>query len=180
LRLCGWSGSALVLSIRSSVISANFSYYLGSHSDPEPEIDLPRCSLSRLGPLFARKLRLNFPSAACPSTAILFRAAVAAALLCRRQPACLADKLDVGRASCLPFAVAALPDGGFVRQIWKYLADLKVNWQAKYISGRLLFSGGFLADFDSFHQDNFCLEDLADFWLFLTEFGFLSFYLSAL
>jgi hypothetical protein len=43
-----------------------------------------------------------------------------------------------------------VPDGGFVRQIWKYLADLKVNWRAKYISGGLLV--------------------LADFWRILTPF----------
>jgi hypothetical protein len=38
----------------------------------------------------------------------------------------------------------ALPDGGFVHQIWKYQADLKVNWRATYISSGLFISGGFL------------------------------------
>jgi hypothetical protein len=36
----------------------------------------------------------------------------------------------------------------FSRQIWKILADLKVIWQAKNISGGLPISGGF---------DQFCL-----------------------
>jgi hypothetical protein len=40
-----------------------------------------------------------------------------------------------------------LPDGGFLRQIWTILADLKVIWRAKNISGGLPISGGFLADF---------------------------------
>jgi hypothetical protein len=37
---------------------------------------------------------------------------------------------------------SAWPDGGFLRQIWTILADLKVIWRAKNISG-----GQFLADF---------------------------------
>jgi hypothetical protein len=37
----------------------------------------------------------------------------------------------------------ALPDGGFLRQICKIRADLKVIWQAKNISGGLPISGGF-------------------------------------
>jgi hypothetical protein len=41
---------------------------------------------------------------------------------------------------------SALPDGGFLRQICKILADLKVVWRAKNISGGLPISGGFLAD----------------------------------
>jgi hypothetical protein len=43
-----------------------------------------------------------------------------------------------------------LPDGGFLRQIWTILADLKVIWRAKNISGGLLISGGFLADLTNF------------------------------
>jgi hypothetical protein len=43
-----------------------------------------------------------------------------------------------------------LPDGGFLRQIWKILADLKVVWRAINISGRLPISGGFLADLTNF------------------------------
>jgi hypothetical protein len=43
-----------------------------------------------------------------------------------------------------------LLDGGFLRQIWKILADLKVIWQAKNISGGLPISGGFLADLTNF------------------------------
>jgi hypothetical protein len=41
---------------------------------------------------------------------------------------------------------AALPDGGFLRQIKKILADLKVVWQAINISGGFPFSGGCLVD----------------------------------
>jgi hypothetical protein len=41
-----------------------------------------------------------------------------------------------------------LPDGGFLRQICKILADLKVVWRAKNISGGLPISGGF---------DQFCM-----------------------
>jgi hypothetical protein len=41
-----------------------------------------------------------------------------------------------------------LPDGGFLRQIWTILADLKVIWRAKNISGGLPISGGF---------DQFCM-----------------------
>jgi hypothetical protein len=58
--------------------------------------------------------------------------------------------------------VSALPDGGFLRQIWKILADLKVIWQAKNISGWLLISGRFLADFTNFAWVCFCLADRAD------------------
>jgi hypothetical protein len=55
-----------------------------------------------------------------------------------------------------------LPDGGFLRKICKILADLKVIGQAKYISGRLLISGGFLADLTNFAWICFCLADLSD------------------
>jgi hypothetical protein len=54
----------------------------------------------------------------------------------------------------------ALPDGGFLRQIWKILADLKVVWQAKNISGGLPISGGFLADLINFAWVCFCLAVL--------------------
>jgi hypothetical protein len=43
-----------------------------------------------------------------------------------------------------------LPDGGLIRQICKILADLKVIWQAKNISGGLPISGGFLAVLTNF------------------------------
>jgi hypothetical protein len=43
-----------------------------------------------------------------------------------------------------------LPDGGFLRQIWTILADLKVVLRAKNISGGLPISGGFLADLTNF------------------------------
>jgi hypothetical protein len=56
----------------------------------------------------------------------------------------------------------ALPDGGFLRQIWKILADLKVVWRAKNISGGLQISGGFLADLTNFAWVCFCLAVLAD------------------
>jgi hypothetical protein len=56
----------------------------------------------------------------------------------------------------------ALPDGGFLRQIWKILADLKVIWRAKNISGRLRNSGGFLTDLTNFAWVCCCLADLAD------------------
>jgi hypothetical protein len=52
-----------------------------------------------------------------------------------------------------------LPDGGFLRQIWTILADLKVVWRAKNISGGLLISGGFLADLTNFAWFCFCLAD---------------------
>jgi hypothetical protein len=55
-----------------------------------------------------------------------------------------------------------LPDCGFLRQIWKILADLKVVWRGKNISGRLPISGGFLADPTNFACVCFCLADLAD------------------
>jgi hypothetical protein len=58
--------------------------------------------------------------------------------------------------------MSALPDGGFLRQIWKFVADLKVIWQAKKNSGGLLISGGFLADWTNFAWVCFCLADLAD------------------
>jgi hypothetical protein len=55
-----------------------------------------------------------------------------------------------------------LPDGGFLRQIWTILADLKVVWRAKNILGGLPISGGFLADLNNFAWVCFCLADLAD------------------
>jgi hypothetical protein len=55
-----------------------------------------------------------------------------------------------------------LPDGGFLRQIWAILADLKVVWPAKNISYGLLISGGFLADLTNFAWVCFCLRVLAD------------------
>jgi hypothetical protein len=42
--------------------------------------------------------------------------------------------------------ISALPDGGFLRQIWTILADLKVVWREIFISGGFPISGGFLAD----------------------------------
>jgi hypothetical protein len=54
-----------------------------------------------------------------------------------------------------------LPDGGFLRQICKILADLKVVWRAKNISGGLPISGGFLADLTNFAWVCFNLADLA-------------------
>jgi hypothetical protein len=59
-------------------------------------------------------------------------------------------------------SAAALPDGGFLRQICKILADLKVVWQAKTISCKLPISGGFLTDLTNFAWVSFCLADLAD------------------
>jgi hypothetical protein len=55
-----------------------------------------------------------------------------------------------------------LPDGGFLHKIRKILADLKVVWRAKNISGGLPISGGFLADLTIFKWVCFCLADLAD------------------
>jgi hypothetical protein len=55
----------------------------------------------------------------------------------------------------------ALPDGGFLRQICKILADLKVVWQAKNISGGLPISGGFLADLTNSAWFVFVLRILA-------------------
>jgi hypothetical protein len=59
-----------------------------------------------------------------------------------------------------------LPDGGFLRQIWTILADLKVIWQAKNISGGLSISGGFLADFDQFCMGLFLSDESGGFWRF--------------
>jgi hypothetical protein len=59
-----------------------------------------------------------------------------------------------------------LPDGGFLRQISKILADLKVVWLVKNISGRLPISGKFLADFTNYAQAIFCLANLAELWRF--------------
>jgi hypothetical protein len=56
----------------------------------------------------------------------------------------------------------ALPDGGFLRQIWIILADLKVVWRVKNISGRLSISGGFLTDLTNLAWVCFCLVELAD------------------
>jgi hypothetical protein len=56
-----------------------------------------------------------------------------------------------------------LPDGGFLRQIWKILADLKVVWQEKNISGGLPISGRFLADLTNFAWVCFCLADSGGF-----------------
>jgi hypothetical protein len=55
---------------------------------------------------------------------------------------------------------AALPDGGFLRQICKILEDLKVVWGAKNISGGLPISGGLLADLTNFAWVCFCHRHL--------------------
>jgi hypothetical protein len=55
-----------------------------------------------------------------------------------------------------------LPDSGFLRQISKILADLKIVWQAKNISGGLPTSGGFLADLSTAAQAPLCLADLVE------------------
>jgi hypothetical protein len=47
----------------------------------------------------------------------------------------------------------------FSNQTCKILADLKVVWQAKNISGGLPISGGFLADLTNFAWFCFCLAD---------------------
>jgi hypothetical protein len=62
-----------------------------------------------------------------------------------------------------------LPDGGFLRQIWKILADLKVVWQAKHISGGLPISGGFLADLTIFAWVCFGLADSGGFGLSVSK-----------
>jgi hypothetical protein len=63
-----------------------------------------------------------------------------------------------------------LPDGGFLRQISTILADLKVVWRAKNISGGFPISGGFLADLTNSAQFSFFLEDLTEFWRFFSIF----------
>jgi hypothetical protein len=63
---------------------------------------------------------------------------------------------------CYSSPSPALPDDGFLRQICKILADLKVIWQAKNISGGLPISGGFLVDLINLSWVCFCLADLAD------------------
>jgi hypothetical protein len=62
-----------------------------------------------------------------------------------------------------------LPDGGFLRQIWTILADLKVVWQAKSISGGLPISGGFLADLTNFVCLCFCLVDSGGFGVSISK-----------
>jgi hypothetical protein len=57
-----------------------------------------------------------------------------------------------------------LPDSNFLRQISKILADLKVVWLEKIISGGLLISGGFLVDLTNSAQALLCLADLLEFW----------------
>jgi hypothetical protein len=61
-----------------------------------------------------------------------------------------------------------LQGGGFLRQIWTILADLKVVWREIFISGGFPISGGFLADLTNSAQVYFCLTDLAEFWRFLS------------
>jgi hypothetical protein len=74
------------------------------------------------------------------------------------------------RSSLLSSIVqAALPDGGFLRQICKILADLKVVWRAKNISGGLPISGGFLADLTNFAWFCFCLVDSGGFGVYISK-----------
>jgi hypothetical protein len=69
---------------------------------------------------------------------------------------------------------AALPDGDFLRQIWKILSDFKVVWRAKNISGGLPISGGFLADLINLALVCFCLAVLES--LLAKKQLFLTFY----
>jgi hypothetical protein len=62
-----------------------------------------------------------------------------------------------------------LPDGSFLRQICKILADLKVVWRAKNISSGLPISGGFLADLTNFVWVYFCLADSGGFVAFISK-----------
>jgi hypothetical protein len=62
-----------------------------------------------------------------------------------------------------------LPDNGFLRQICKILADLKVVGRAKNISGGLPISGGFLADSTNFVWVCFCLADSGGFGAFISK-----------
>jgi hypothetical protein len=59
--------------------------------------------------------------------------------------------------------VSALPDGSFLRQIWTTLADLKVVWQAKNISGEFLILADLWRIWPILQKVFFCLADLADF-----------------
>jgi hypothetical protein len=63
-----------------------------------------------------------------------------------------------------------LPDGSILRQIPTILADLKVVWRAKNISGGFTISGGFLADLTNSAPVYFCLADLAEFRFFFSIF----------
>jgi hypothetical protein len=67
---------------------------------------------------------------------------------------------------------SALPDGGFLRQILTILADWKVVWQAKNISGGFSISGGFLADLTNSAQVYFFQLDLAVFKYLLKKILF--------
>jgi hypothetical protein len=71
----------------------------------------------------------------------------------------------------------ALPDSGFLRQIWKILEDLKVVWQAKNISGGLPISGGFLVDLTSFAWFCFCRADSGGFGVSVCKKNFFSLFL---
>jgi hypothetical protein len=62
-----------------------------------------------------------------------------------------------------------LPDGGFLHQICKILADLKVIWREKNISGGLPISGGFLADLTNFAWFWFCLADSGGFGVYISK-----------
>jgi hypothetical protein len=59
-----------------------------------------------------------------------------------------------------------LPDGVFLRKIKKILADLKVAWRAKNISGGLPISSGFLADLTN--TGLFLYGGSGGFWQFLS------------
>jgi hypothetical protein len=64
---------------------------------------------------------------------------------------------------------AALPDGGFLRQICKILADLRVVWWVKNISFGLPISGGFLADLTNFEWFCFCFADSGGFGVYISK-----------
>jgi hypothetical protein len=68
----------------------------------------------------------------------------------------------------------AFSDSGFLHQIWKILADLKVVWQAKNSSGGLPISGGFLADLTNFAWVCFCLADFGGFGVSVRKKPFFS------
>jgi hypothetical protein len=70
--------------------------------------------------------------------------------------------INIGQLHTKKKYKSELPDGGFLRQICKILADLKVIWQAKNIFAGLPISDGFLADLINFFWVCFCLADLAD------------------
>jgi hypothetical protein len=57
----------------------------------------------------------------------------------------------------------------FTVRFAKNVADLKVVWRVKNISGGLPISGGFLADLTNFARFWFCLADSGGFAVYISK-----------